>query len=129
MRLWGCLSCKNTKYGVWAERTGFKGYFIQDSPASGPYYVYTEAILRLFIRKSEIEYYAMLAKTGVHHYGGNNIELGTACGKYFRCCTLSITDPGEFNNCLCLGWTMGNILSSFSLPCGHTINGVTVFPW
>jgi large subunit ribosomal protein L30e len=26
----------------------------------------------------------MLAKTGVHHYTGNNIELGTACGKYFR---------------------------------------------
>ena len=34
------------------------------------------------LRKSEIEYYAMLAKTGVHHYSGNNIELGTACGKY-----------------------------------------------
>merc|ERR1712167_15281 len=36
-------------------------------------------------RKSEIEYYAMLAKTGVHHYTGNNIDLGTACGEYFRC--------------------------------------------
>ena len=48
-----------------------------------------------FHRKSEIEYYAMLAKTGVHHYSGNNIELGTACGKYFRVCTLSITDPGD----------------------------------
>ena len=48
-----------------------------------------------FFRKSEIEYYAMLAKTGVHHYTGNNIELGTACGKYFRVCTLSITDPGD----------------------------------
>ena len=35
-------------------------------------------------RKSEIEYYAMLAKTGVHHYSGDNNELGTACGKYFR---------------------------------------------
>ena len=46
-------------------------------------------------RKSEIEYYAMLAKTGVHHYSGNNIELGTACGKYFSVCTLSITDPGD----------------------------------
>ena len=45
-------------------------------------------------RKSEIEYYAMLAKTGVHHYNGNNIELGTACGKYYRVTTLSITDPG-----------------------------------
>merc|ERR1711979_171408 len=47
------------------------------------------------LRKSEIEYYAMLAKTGVHHYTGNNIELGTSCGKYFRVCTLSITDPGD----------------------------------
>ena len=46
-------------------------------------------------RKSEIEYYAMLAKTGVHHYTGNNIELGTACGKFYRCTTLSITDPGK----------------------------------
>merc|ERR550517_2248787 len=27
------------------------------------------------LRKSEIEYYAMLAKTGVHHYTGNNIEF------------------------------------------------------
>merc|ERR1719491_831682 len=27
------------------------------------------------LRKSEIEYYAMLAKTGVHHYAGNNIGL------------------------------------------------------
>merc|ERR1719402_486364 len=47
------------------------------------------------LRKSEIEYYAMLSKTGVYHYTGNNIELGTACGKYFRVCTLSITDPGD----------------------------------
>ena len=40
----------------------------------------------------------MLAKTGVHHYSGNNIELGTACGKYFRVCTLAIIDPGEYSN-------------------------------
>jgi len=45
--------------------------------------------------KSEIEYYAMLAKTGVHHYAGNNTDLGTACGKYFRVSVLSITDPGD----------------------------------
>lgn len=49
----------------------------------------------VYCRKSEIEYYAMLAKTGVHHYNGNNIELGTSCGKYFRVTTLSITDPGK----------------------------------
>merc|ERR1712115_565584 len=47
------------------------------------------------LRKSEIEYYAMLAKTGVHHYTGTNNDLGTACGKFFRVCTLSITDPGD----------------------------------
>lgn len=46
-------------------------------------------------RKSEIEYYAMLAKTGVHNYTGSNIELGTACGKFFRVSSLSITDPGD----------------------------------
>jgi len=47
------------------------------------------------LKKSEIEYYAMLAKTGVHHFAGNNIDLGTACGKYFRVSCLSITDPGD----------------------------------
>lgn len=54
------------------------------------------------LRKSEIEYYAMLAKTGVHHYSGNNIELGTACGKYYRVCTLAIIDPGV---CSCITTT------------------------
>ncbi|ELW63337.1 T-complex protein 1 subunit delta [Tupaia chinensis] len=47
------------------------------------------------LRKSEIEYYAMLTKTDVHHYRGSNIELGTACGKYDRVCTLAIIDPGD----------------------------------
>jgi len=47
------------------------------------------------LRKSEIEYYAMLSKTGVHHYNGNNVDLGTACGRYYRCSCLSITDPGD----------------------------------
>ncbi|KAJ3091163.1 60S ribosomal protein L30 [Quaeritorhiza haematococci] len=47
------------------------------------------------LRKSELEYYAMLSKTGVHHYNGNNIDLGTACGKYFRVGVLSIMDAGD----------------------------------
>lgn len=47
------------------------------------------------LAKSEIEYYAMLAKTGVHHYTGSNINLGTACGKYFSVSCMSITDPGD----------------------------------
>lgn len=47
------------------------------------------------LRKSEVEYYAMLAKCDVHHYSGNNVDLGTGCGKYFRASVMSITDPGE----------------------------------
>ena len=47
------------------------------------------------LRKSEIEYYAMLAKTGVHHYTGNNVDLGTACGRFYRVSCLSILDAGD----------------------------------
>ncbi|CAL8100140.1 unnamed protein product [Calicophoron daubneyi] len=47
------------------------------------------------LRKTEIEYYAMLSKTGVHHYNGSNRDLGTACGKHFRVSTLAIEDPGD----------------------------------
>jgi len=37
----------------------------------------------------------MLAKTSVYHYQGSNIDLGTACGKYFHVSTLFITDAGD----------------------------------
>eukprot|EP00640_Fibrocapsa_japonica_P005842 CAMPEP_0113933448 /NCGR_PEP_ID=MMETSP1339-20121228/176_1 /TAXON_ID=94617 /ORGANISM="Fibrocapsa japonica" /LENGTH=113 /DNA_ID=CAMNT_0000934661 /DNA_START=87 /DNA_END=428 /DNA_ORIENTATION=- /assembly_acc=CAM_ASM_000762 len=47
------------------------------------------------LRRSEIEYYAMLAKVGVHHYAGNNTDLGTACGKYFRVGVLCVTNAGD----------------------------------
>ena len=47
------------------------------------------------LRKSEIEYYAMLAKAGVHHYAGNNNDLGTACGRFYRVSCLSVTDAGD----------------------------------
>ncbi|KAJ1948518.1 60S ribosomal protein L30 [Dispira parvispora] len=47
------------------------------------------------LRKSELEYYAMLSKTNVHHYNGTNNDLGTACGKYFRVGCLSITNAGD----------------------------------
>uniref|UniRef100_A0A8C2MMJ1 Large ribosomal subunit protein eL30 n=1 Tax=Cricetulus griseus TaxID=10029 RepID=A0A8C2MMJ1_CRIGR len=40
------------------------------------------------LRKSEIDY-AILAKTGVYYYIGNNIELGTSIH------TLAIIDPGD----------------------------------
>merc|ERR1711924_355022 len=47
------------------------------------------------LRKSEIEYYAMPAKCSVVHYTGSNVDLGTACGKYYRCAVLSVTDVGD----------------------------------
>ncbi|KAK2762868.1 hypothetical protein FQN54_001043 [Arachnomyces sp. PD_36] len=47
------------------------------------------------LRKSELEYYSMLSKTNVHHFSGNNIELGTACGKMFRCSTMAVLDAGD----------------------------------
>ena len=58
----------------------------------------TQSLLITYIlhnRKSEVEYYAMLAKTGVHYYSGDNNDLGTACGKFFRVSTLAIIDPGD----------------------------------
>eukprot|EP00992_Anisonema_acinus_P012590 TRINITY_DN8211_c0_g1_i1.p1 TRINITY_DN8211_c0_g1~~TRINITY_DN8211_c0_g1_i1.p1 ORF type:complete len:109 (-),score=25.59 TRINITY_DN8211_c0_g1_i1:26-352(-) len=47
------------------------------------------------LRKSELEYYAMLAKTSVHHYSGNSVDLGTACGKFFSASAMTIVDPGD----------------------------------
>lgn len=31
----------------------------------------------------------------MHHYNGNNVDLGTACGKLHRVSCLTITDAGE----------------------------------
>eukprot|EP01106_Pelomyxa_sp_JSP_P013414 TRINITY_DN39_c0_g1_i1.p1 TRINITY_DN39_c0_g1~~TRINITY_DN39_c0_g1_i1.p1 ORF type:complete len:122 (+),score=50.50 TRINITY_DN39_c0_g1_i1:95-460(+) len=45
--------------------------------------------------RSEVEYYAMLGRVGVHHYNGNNIDLGTACGRLFRVSVMSVTDAGD----------------------------------
>mmetsp|Transcript_126798 Transcript_126798/g.248533 ORF Transcript_126798/g.248533 Transcript_126798/m.248533 type:complete len:113 (+) Transcript_126798:75-413(+) len=47
------------------------------------------------LRKSEVEYYAMLAKCNVHHYSGNNSELGTACGKFYRVSMVTVVDAGD----------------------------------
>eukprot|EP00892_Ulva_mutabilis_P009643 jgi/Ulvmu1/7050/UM033_0110.1 len=47
------------------------------------------------VRRSEVEYYAMLSKTEVLHYTGSNVDLGTACGRLFRVGILAITDPGD----------------------------------
>ncbi|XP_042770071.1 60S ribosomal protein L30-like [Panthera leo] len=47
------------------------------------------------LRKAEIENYAMSAKTCVHHDSRNDTELGPACEKYYRACTVTIIDPDE----------------------------------
>ncbi|GME70292.1 unnamed protein product [[Candida] boidinii] len=47
------------------------------------------------LRKSELEYYAMLSKTSIYYYQGGNNELGTSCGKLFRVGTLAVLDAGD----------------------------------
>lgn len=56
------------------------------------------------VRKSQIEYYAMLANINILLYSGNNVDLGndyrafilgTACGKLHRCATLGIVEAGD----------------------------------
>jgi len=77
----------------------FENFFSFSFLSFFPYYFSAKLILVAAncppLRKSEIEYYAMLSKTAVHQYSGNNIDLGTACGKFYRVSVLSITDPGD----------------------------------
>ncbi|BGP33389.1 60S ribosomal protein L30 [Rhodotorula toruloides] len=47
------------------------------------------------LRRSELEYYAMLSKTPVHLYQGSNVALGTAAGKLFRVGVMSVEDAGD----------------------------------
>ena len=58
------------------------------------------------VRKAEIEYYAVLAKATVVFYPGNNVALGTACGRYHRCSTLAVIDAGDSD---ILNWSYLNI--------------------
>ncbi|GMM51574.1 ribosomal 60S subunit protein L30 [Starmerella bacillaris] len=47
------------------------------------------------LRKSEIEYYAMLAKSHVYLFNGTNNELGTACGRLFPVGMVTVLDAGD----------------------------------
>eukprot|EP01066_Platyproteum_vivax_P020945 Platyproteum_vivax@DN8897_c0_g1_i1.p1 len=47
------------------------------------------------LRRSEIDYYAMLGKVDVHAYHGDNNELGTACGKFFQASIITVLDVGD----------------------------------
>merc|ERR1712080_447943 len=47
------------------------------------------------IWKTQLEYYAVLSGIKTVLYDGNNVDLGSACGKFFRVSCLSIIDPGD----------------------------------
>jgi large subunit ribosomal protein L30e len=47
------------------------------------------------IIKAEVNYYSVLSNTPIYHYTGNNIDLGSACGKYHRVSILGILDQGD----------------------------------
>lgn len=35
------------------------------------------------------------ARSLSHHHPADNVDLGTACGRYYRVSCMSITDPGD----------------------------------
>ena len=47
------------------------------------------------LERAKVEYYAILGKVNVIHYAGTNVDLGTACGRYFNVSVLSIIDGGD----------------------------------
>lgn len=53
------------------------------------------------LTKCQIEYYAMLSAQSKEHgckvkqYSGDNNDLGTACGKFYRVSMMAITDGGD----------------------------------
>ncbi|KAJ6245563.1 ribosomal protein L30 [Anaeramoeba flamelloides] len=47
------------------------------------------------LKKSEIQYYAMLSRCKFHQFNGNNIDLGRSCGKYFRTSVVTVLDQGD----------------------------------
>jgi len=47
------------------------------------------------IWKTQLEYYAVLSGIKTVLYDGNNVDLGSACGKFFRVSCLSIMDAGD----------------------------------
>ena len=65
------------------------------------------------LRKSELEYFAMLSKTAVHHYSGSNVALGTAAGKLFRVGVLTIQDQGDSDIVSCYLYSIYFILIDF----------------
>jgi len=82
------LVVKSGKYCIGIKRT-------KDFLAQGKAKLVLIANNIPFIRRTEIEYYAMLAKVGIHHYDGSNNDLGTACGKFYGASVVTVIDPGD----------------------------------
>ncbi|KAL5583141.1 hypothetical protein UlMin_015583 [Ulmus minor] len=64
-------------------------------------YTYFSYLINYFLFLSEIEYYTICAKIGIPYYNGNKVDLGTACGKYFKVNCLSIIDDGFLSSLPC----------------------------
>jgi large subunit ribosomal protein L30e len=47
------------------------------------------------VRKSQLEYFSMIGNVKAVPYTGNNVELGSACGKLFRVGCMCIIEPGD----------------------------------
>lgn len=47
------------------------------------------------LKRSMLEYFSVVAKTGVHEFAGTNTELGTACGRMYRVSVMAVTDAGD----------------------------------
>ena len=77
------------------------------------------------VRKAEIEYYAVLAKAKVVFYQGNNIALGTACGKYHRCSTLAIVDGGDSD--ILAAWSSKPLFKPYSSTKNYIYHSDTSF--
>merc|ERR1711998_422228 len=45
--------------------------------------------------KTQLEYYAVLSGIKTILFEGNNVDLGSSCGKFFRVSCLSVIDPGD----------------------------------
>ena len=48
-------------------------------------------------QKSTIEYWAFIFKARIHHYNGNDWQLGRACGKNLQVRALALTDLTDAN--------------------------------
>ena len=47
------------------------------------------------LRKTELEYYCILAKTAIYNYSGSNLEMGSAVGRLHKVSAIAIIKEGD----------------------------------